>query len=100
MIIVLVFVVVGLVALPVHAADMRANNGRDSITLTDRPCSNPEVVKRLRPEVVDQFHAARARIGNDDFAGCWIEYGEDAFVMYEDGDKGLVPLSEFKPDGA
>jgi hypothetical protein len=30
------------------------------------------------------------------FKACWLVDGSDAHLLYEDGDQGLIPLSEFK----
>jgi len=32
------------------------------------------------------------------FAACWRMTPNGAHVMYEDGDQGLVPLSDLKPE--
>jgi hypothetical protein len=75
------------------------NSSGDVVHLTLAPCTNPDVLKRLKPEYVDQFHAAQSTVDKEDFAACWIVYGDDIFLFYEDGDKALIPISEFKPDG-
>jgi len=30
------------------------------------------------------------------FKACWTVEGEAAFLLYEDGDHGLIPLADFK----
>ena len=32
------------------------------------------------------------------FTGCWRVMGNAAHLLYEDGDEGLIPLSDLKPE--
>ena len=76
------------------------NSEGDSVRLTAQPCTNPNVTRRIVPMYLEQFRAAHVEVGKERFEACWTEYGTDAFLFYPDGDKGLVPLKDFKPDGA
>ena len=43
------------------------------------------------------IHAASAVLEGQSFAGCWRVMGNAAHLLYEDGDEGLIPLSDLKP---
>lgn len=79
---------------------MVATNGRNSVRLLDVPCSSEAVLQRVSPRVREQMREARATVGGEDYRACWIVYGDSARLMYEDGDQGLIPLTDFKHDGA
>jgi hypothetical protein len=89
-----------LVATAAQADSMVASNGRDSVRLLDVPCSSDAVLQRVNPRVREQMRDARATVGGEDYHACWIVYGDSARLMYEDGDQGLIPLTDFKHDGA
>ncbi|HET8762054.1 MAG TPA: hypothetical protein VFM12_01465, partial [Gemmatimonadales bacterium] len=47
----------------------------------------------------DDFRAATAHVGGQDFAGCWrpdFDAGK-VILLYEDGDAGALPFTDFKP---
>jgi hypothetical protein len=96
--VVLVFIVIGLVALPARAETMRASNGHDSVRLYDTPCVNLTVLAHIMPRYHAEMRKADAVVGGEAFNARWIVDGDSAHLMYEDGDQGLVPLADFKPD--
>jgi hypothetical protein len=51
-----------------------------------RPCAQRCAMRR--PGRGHRYHA------------CWIVDGDSAHLLYEDGDQGLVPLADFKPERA
>lgn len=53
---------------------------------------------RLGPELHSQFKAALAVVEGRIFAACWRKAGNVAHLLYEDGDQGIVPLSDLKPE--
>lgn len=90
-----------LCALSVFAADVLvARAGDNSLVLHDAPRAK-EVAVLLKPEVVARFRAATDTANGVVFKGCWTLHEQQAvFVVYEDGDTAMVPLSEFsKVDG-
>lgn len=85
-----------LAAAPALADELVASNGQDSVRLSDKPCSSQEVLKQLTPRFRQQMKDASAVVDGQPFRACWILDGESAHLLYEDGDQGLIPLSDFK----
>lgn len=92
----------GLLALFIGVASampiLSASNGRDFILLTDEPC------KLLVPGKLDEakqkyFLSANVVFNGQDFKACFaLTNGEDekqVYLVYEDGDEGLIPLRAF-----
>jgi hypothetical protein len=44
------------------------------------------------------FRAASAVFQGQRFQACWRMMGNAAYLMYEDGDQGVIPANELKPD--
>jgi len=88
-----------LVAVPVWAVEVVASNGDDSVRLTDQPCTIPTVLNRLPPNVRVLVHDAVATVQGESFKACWVIEGDAAHLLYEDGDQGLVPLTDFRSPG-
>lgn len=87
-----------LIAPAAFATDLVGRQGNDSIVLSgDKPCASAAVRKQVPAALVDQFRAATATLSGQMFQGCWINRGDTALVLYEDGDKGAIPLSMLKP---
>jgi hypothetical protein len=99
MIVVLAVILIGLVALPARADVLITSNGQDSVRLYDTPCVNLAVLAHIHARYHDQMLRADAIVGGKPFDACWIVDGDSAHLMYEDGDQGLIPLTDFKPDG-
>jgi len=87
-----------LAAGPALAADLVATQGGDSVRLQDGPCTSEPVLKLLQPALREDYKAASAVVDGHKFAGCWRRTGNVAHVLYEDGDQGIVPLSNVKPE--
>ena len=85
-----------LAAAPVMADELVASNGQDSVRLTDKPCSSEQVLQKLTPKFRELMRDAKAVVGGQPFSACWIVDGDSAHLLYEDGDQGLIPLSDFK----
>ena len=85
-----------LVAAPVLADELVAKNGNDSVRLSDSPCSSEQVLNRLKPQYRSELRDATADVQGQTFKACWIVEGQAAHLLYEDGDQGLIPLSDFK----
>ena len=92
----LAFLCAALVMAPAFADDLVARNGADEIRLADRPCVSAQVLTHLPPTLHSQFRAASAVVQGHSFAACWRVQGSSAVLLYEDGDRGLVPLSSLK----
>jgi hypothetical protein len=80
--------------------DYIARQGADSLVVhADIPC--PAEIRRLArqhgaPDDA-KFMAATAKVGGQTYRGCWSRAGEAVFIVYEDGDFGVVPHAAFKP---
>ena len=86
-----------LAAAPAMAQDLVARQGNDIVRLADGPCTSEQVLARLQPELQSRFKAARAVVEGRTFEACWRRSGNAALLLYEDGDQGIVPLSDLKP---
>jgi hypothetical protein len=85
-----------LLAAPAFADEVVASNGNDSVRLSDSPCTNPQVLSRLEPGVRTALRSASAVVQGQPYKACWIVRGDAAHLLYEDGDQGLIPLSDFR----
>jgi hypothetical protein len=80
------------------AQELVARQGDDSVRLSDADCTSQLVLSRLEPGTAGEFHAASAVFQGQKFQACWRMVGNAAYLVYEDGDQGLIPASELKPD--
>lgn len=77
-----------------------ARQGNDSVRLTEASCDSQLVLARLSPETRSLYKKATAVVGGQDFTACWAMMGDAAHLVYEDGDQGVIPVAELKPDMA
>lgn len=80
-----------------NAETLTARQGNDSVTLYEKPCTNPDIVKRLNDGVVQDFQAASAVFQGQSYQACWIPSGNVVYLIYEDGDQGMIPVQELRP---
>ena len=85
-------------AAPSFAQDLIARQGDDSVRLSDESCKSQLVISRLEPGMADEFHAASAMFQGQRFQACWRMMGNAAYLIYEDGDQGIIPATELKPE--
>lgn len=87
-----------LLAAPAMAADMVAKEGNDRVRLTQEPC--PVSVLTVIPQVErGYFHRAYAQLNGHQWEACWaIRRDESVLMVYSDGDKGVIPLTDFRQD--
>jgi opacity protein-like surface antigen len=85
-------------ATPAFAEDLVARQGDDSVRLSDAACKSELVLSRLEPGMAKDFRAASAVFQGQRFQACWRMMGNAAYLMYEDGDQGVIPANELKPD--
>jgi len=83
-------------AAPVLADELVAKNGNDSVRLSNAPCSSELVLSRLQPQHRSELRDATAVVQGQTFKACWVVEGHAAHLLYEDGDQGLIPLTDFK----
>lgn len=80
------------------AQELIARQGEDSVRLSDAACKSELVLSRLEPGQADEFRAASAVFQGQRFQACWRMMGNAAYLVYEDGDQGVIPASELKPE--
>ena len=85
-------------AAPSFAQDLIARPGDDSVRLSEEACKSELVISRLEPGMADEFHAASAMFQGQRFQACWRMMGNAAYLIYEDGDQGIIPAAELKPE--
>ena len=56
------------------------------------------MLSRLTPAQAGEFRAASAVFQGQRFQACWRMMGNAAYLIYEDGDQGVIPASELKPE--
>lgn len=86
------------VAAPAFAQDLVARQGDDSVRLSEAACKSELVLSRIEPGAATQFRAASAVFQGQRFQACWTMMGNAAYLVYEDGDQGIIPATELKPD--
>jgi hypothetical protein len=85
-----------------HAAEtmIARNKDGDSVRLTHNKCEITEhpAYPNGVPSIMER---ANVIVGGQPFAACWgVRVDGVVVLIYEDGDAGLIPITEFKPDGA
>jgi hypothetical protein len=78
---------------PAFAQDLIARQGDDSVRLSDANCKSELVLSRLEPGVAQEFRAASAVFQGQRFQACWRMMGNAAYLVYEDGDQGIIPTA-------
>jgi hypothetical protein len=85
-------------AAPSFAQELVARQGDDSVRLSDTACKSELVLRRLDPANADEYKAASAVFQGQRFNACWRMMGNVAHLVYEDGDQGIIPVAELKPE--
>lgn len=92
-----IFLGLALFPLPAHAGTvMEAHQGGDSLLLLDAPCTNAKVLEHAADLDVSKLRAAQASLGGVTYEGCWQGFDDAVGVVYEDGDRGLIPMQFFE----
>lgn len=76
--------------------DLVVNEGADSIRLTDAACASEAVLNRIEPDARPLFRSAAATLQGQRYTACWSVVSTAVYLVYEDGDQGLVPVSKLK----
>jgi hypothetical protein len=92
-----ILIAAAMLAASTAMADLVATNTRgDELRLMPAPCTNEAVLDQIKPEHRDKFQKAQASIGGKTFAGCWVDTGEGAYlIFYADGDRSVMPVTVF-----
>ncbi|HVR48865.1 MAG TPA: hypothetical protein VMS38_03955 [Pseudorhodoferax sp.] len=85
-----------LLGAPAQAEDLVLNDGQDSIRLKDAACASEAVLNRIEPEARAMFRTASATLQGQHYTACWSLLATSVYLVYEDGDQGLVPVSRLK----
>jgi hypothetical protein len=91
-------VAAALAAAPAFSQDLIARQGDDSVRLSDDACTSELVLSRIEPGDIKEYHAASAMFQGQRFQACWRMMGNAAYLLYEDGDQGIIPAHELKPE--
>ena len=83
---------------PAFAEDLVAREGNDSVRLASTPCENQTVLKQVEPGTHGEYKSASATVQGQNFVACWRAMGNVAHLVYEDGDQGIIPIGELKPE--
>ena len=69
----------------------------DRVVLTDQPCTS-SVREKIKPEWRDKFRAASYYVGQkrQTVQGCYLLYGDEYQMIFEDGDVFALPMHMFK----
>jgi hypothetical protein len=85
-----------LVLVPAFADELVIRTGNDSVRLADAPCESQGVLQHMEPAMHVQYKAAYAVVQGEKFVACWRALGSAAHLIYEDGDQGIIPMSDLK----
>ena len=73
----------------------------NAVHLSDVACKHAVILAMVMDEFKDKFRKGRATVNGREYALCWIEAEDRAFMIYEDADQGVLPMREFtRQDGA
>lgn len=85
-------------AAPSFAQELVARQGGDSVRLSDAACSSDLVLARVEAGARDEYKQASAHFQGQNFTACWRVMGNVAHLVYEDGDQGIIPMQELRPE--
>lgn len=85
-------------AAPSFAQDLIARQGDDSVRLSEAACKSELVLSRIEAGTAGEYRAASAVFQGQRFQACWRMMGNAAYLVYEDGDQGIIPAHELKPE--
>jgi hypothetical protein len=83
---------------PAIAETRVARNGDDHVKLIEVPCPYASVLRFIPEDRRAEFRKADARVNGERFFACWIMLEDQVGLIYEDGDRGLIPAAAFKLD--
>lgn len=81
----------------VHASQS-AHQGADWVRIWNSPCVSAETLARIPQEERAAFQKVQGYVGGKLAFGCALQRGGMYFILWEDGDQGVVPASELKQD--
>jgi hypothetical protein len=93
----LVGLALALLSVDVHASQS-AHQGADWVRIWNSPCVSAETLARIPQEERAAFQKVQGYVGGKLAFGCALQRGNMYFILWEDGDQGVVPASELKQD--
>lgn len=75
-------------------ADWVATQGADYLVAKETACP-AAIADKVPAEFRPRLHAAVGHYDGKDYAGCWIQNEDKVYVIYEDGDQGVIPVAAF-----
>ena len=91
--------ILALLVFPAFAGERIARDGKDYVRIIDSPCVHAGTLAHIRPQWRAKFQKAEASISGQRWFACWIEHDSGAiYVIFEDGDEGMMAAHAFKDD--
>lgn len=87
-----------LAAAPAFAQNLVAHEGGNAARLSEQPCSNEQVLGQLDPQLRPAFRDASVVVDGQTYSACWGPAGSAVYLLYEDGDEGMIPADKLKPE--
>jgi hypothetical protein len=84
---------------PLALAETRVlRQGNDEVRVFDGPCVSAETIGRIPENEREGWKKVQGYINGQRYFGCWRPLDEAfVYILWEDGDQGLIPLTELKP---
>jgi hypothetical protein len=87
-----------LLAASAFAGERVARQGDDEVHVFDSPCVSAQTIARIPENAREGWGKVQGRYQGERFFGCWLPMGDDAiFILWEDGDQGVIPAADLKP---
>jgi hypothetical protein len=84
-----------LFAIPALADKRVTTFGGNVVRLSTEVCTAAPVLALIPKKYHNVVRDATATLNGKQWHACWFVDGEDAHMLYEDGDQGLIPLALF-----
>lgn len=83
-------------AVPAFAGERITRMGKDEARFFDSPCVSAQTLARIPAADRKSFSKAQGIVGGQKFFGCWRPLGNSVYILWEDGDQGIIPNSDIK----
>lgn len=75
-----------------------AQRGDDWVRVYDSPCVSAETIARIPEGDRKGWGKVQGFFGGQKFFGCWRPMGNSTYILWEDGDQGIVPNGDLKEE--
>lgn len=79
-----------------YAETRIAQNGNDFVRLTTDVCTAQAVLEAIPEQFRHLVRDGTAYTAGREWHVCWFVDGDQAHLLYEDGDEGSIPMATFK----